>query len=342
MKLRKLLILLNLFVAIVSKLSAQVTFPENGVIDNRDEQYVFKNATIYKSFNEKLDSATLIIKKGKVVAIGKNLVMPKDAVVFDLQGKFIYPSFIDMYSNYGMPDIVRRPRRFNEDDASQLATGRKGAYGWNEALNCDFNANESFIADKNKAKEYLEQGFGMVNIHRMDGISRGTSTVVLLGDERENELVVLGKAAHHLSFNKGSSNQNYPGSLMGCIALLRQTYMDGDWYTRAGSKEQFNISLQAWNELQKYPQIFEVGDKLSAIRALKIAKEFNKNYIIKASGTEYQRLDELKKYGNQFIVPLNFPEVYEVEDPFNAQRIDLADMKHWELAPTNPAKMLAS
>ena len=335
---RKIL-LLCLFVIAVFKLSAQVTFPENGVADNRDEQFAFKNATIYKSYNEKIDSAILIIKKGKVQAIGKNVSIPKDAIVVDLQGKFIYPSFIDMYSAYGITESVRSRGGFDEDGRTQLGNGRRGAFGWNDALKCEFNANENFLTDKNKAKEYLEQGFGMVNTHRMDGISRGTSAVVLLGDEKENEMIVLGKAAHHLSFSKGTSTQNYPGSLMGSIALLRQTYMDGDWYAKAGSKEQYNISLQTWNDLQKYPQIFEIGDKLSVIRALKIAKEFNKNYIIKASGTEYQRLEDIKKYGTQFIVPLNFPEVYEVEDPFNAQKIDLADMKHWELAPTNPAKM---
>lgn len=322
-------------------LSAQVTFPENGVVDNRDELFAFKNATIYKSYNERIDSAVLIIKKGKVVSIGKSASIPGDAVVIDLKGKYIYPSFIDIYSNYGMPD-VKRPQfgRNSDDNGTRLETSRKGAFAWNEALNSDFNAFENFTADKGKAKEYLELGFGVVNTHRMDGISQGSSAVVLLGDERENQLIILEKAAHHLSFNKGSSTQTYPGSLMGSIALIRQTYLDGEWYTRSGNKEQENISLQTWNDLQKYPQIFETGDKLTAIRAYKIAKEFNKNYIIKGSGNEYQRLDDIKKYGNQFIIPLNFPDAYEVEDPFNAIRIDLSDMKHWELAPSNPARMV--
>lgn len=35
-------------------------------------------------------------------------------------------------------------------------------------------------------------------------------------------------------------------------------------------------------------------------------------------------------------MPLNFPENYDVKDPFDALDISLKDMKHWELAPANP------
>ncbi|MEM1220488.1 MAG: amidohydrolase family protein, partial [Bacteroidota bacterium] len=39
-------------------------------------------------------------------------------------------------------------------------------------------------------------------------------------------------------------------------------------------------------------------------------------------------------------VPLNFPEAYDVEDPYDALLVDLAKMKHWELAPTNAGRLL--
>ena len=59
--------------------------------------------------------------------------------------------------------------------------------------------------------------------HRADGISRGAAAVVTLGNDREHLEVVREQAAHVLSFGKGSSTQAYPNSLMGAIALLRQT-----------------------------------------------------------------------------------------------------------------------
>ena len=38
-----------------------------------------------------------------------------------------------------------------------------------------------------------------------------------------------------LSFDKGSSRQSYPTSLAGSIALLRQFYLDADWYEKGGN-----------------------------------------------------------------------------------------------------------
>ena len=143
--------------------------------------------------------------------------------------------------------------------------------------------------------------------------------------------------AHQLSFNKGSSTQNYPSSLMGGIALLRQTYYDGQWYQK--QNEEYNISLEAWNGLQDMPQVFEVRDWLEALRAARIGNEFGIRYIIKGGGDEYRRIEELKATGSQFIIPVNFPDAYDVEDPFDANQVSLTQLKHWELAPTNAARL---
>ncbi len=322
---------------ISSNLIAQKTFPTNGVYDHRDKHFVFENATIYKSYNQKLENATLIIKNGKIVSIGSRLSIPKNAVVFDMKGKTIYPSFIEMYSNYGLPKPTaagKRPERL-----PQMLSNKKGAYGWNEALRTEFSSDKVFKVNKEEAKKMRKLGFGTILTHQMNGMSRGTSALVNLGDDRENISLLKTKVAHHLSFSKGKSTQNYPSSLMGAIALFRQTYYDAQWYKNGGSKEERNLSLEAWNKLQELPQIFEVRDKLEILRAHKIAQEFNMRYIFKGSGDEYQRLDEIKATNAQFIIPVKFPEAFDVSDPYSTMMLELSDMKHWELAPSNPARL---
>ena len=65
-------------------LTAQVTFPQNGVYDDRDGLYAFTNATIYKTYNEKIENAILIIKKWKVGDGGRGgSVALCDAIVGD-------------------------------------------------------------------------------------------------------------------------------------------------------------------------------------------------------------------------------------------------------------------
>ena len=85
------------------------------------------------------------------------------------------------------------------------------------------------------------------------------------------------------------------------------------------------------------PQVFDAGDKWSDIRADRIGDEFGVQYIIKGGGNEYQRIQEIAATKASFILPLNFPQAMDVEDPNAARFVSLADMKNWELAPTNPA-----
>jgi imidazolonepropionase-like amidohydrolase len=87
--------------------------------------------------------------------------------------------------------------------------------------------------------------------------------------------------------------------------------------------------------LFRSPQVFDASDKWNALRADRIGDEFGVQYIIKTSGNEYQRIAEMAATGSTLIVPLNFPMAMDVEDPNDARFVSLADMKHWELAPTN-------
>ncbi len=317
---------------------SQETYPRNGVADHRDGLYAFTNATIYKSWNEKLENATLVIRKGKVEAVGQGIAVPSDAVVVDAAGKTIYPAFIDVYTGYGMPE-TRRETTGGRPRQTQFESSKPGAYAWNEALKPEFQAHEHFKTNDKTAGEYRKLGFGAVLTHSMDGISRGTSTLVTLSDDREHEVIVKERAGHHLSFRKGTSPQSYPSSLMGAIALLRQTYLDAQWYKKTGRNQEVNLSLEAWNNAQALPQIFETGDRLEALRAAAIGKEFGISYILKGNGDEYQRLDEIKATGSSIILPVNFPDAYDVEDPYDALQVSLSDMKHWELAPANPARL---
>ena len=86
----------------ITAASAQTTFPVNGVADPSQKSYAFINATIVKDANTTLSNATMIIRERKIISVGNNIPVPKDAVTIDCKGKYIYPSFIDIYSDYGI------------------------------------------------------------------------------------------------------------------------------------------------------------------------------------------------------------------------------------------------
>lgn len=316
--------------------AAQPTFPVNGTTDPRHLVYAFTNANIYTDYQTFLPNAVLLIKDGKVLDAGQAVAIPKGAVIHDLKGKYIYPSFIDIYTDYGLP-VIKHDRK--EANGPQMESNAKGAYAWNQAIKPHMEAYRTFSHNQDKAEDFRKHGFGTVLAFNRDGIARGTGVLVNLNKTRENESVVIDKAAAFYSFSKGSSTQDYPTSLTGAIALLRQTYCDAQWYKKAQDKTEFNIALDEFNKSQSLPQVFEANDKYNALRAISIGKEFGVSYLIKGGGNEYQRLADLKASGCRFIVPLNFPEAFDVDDPLEARAISLAELKHWELAPFNAAML---
>ncbi len=325
-----------LFQQAIGQTLAETTFRTNGPDDFREGVHAFINATIYTGYNTKIDSASLLIKEGKIKAVGKNIALPKGAIVHDMAGKFIYPGFIDINADYG---VTKGKTVSPEYDNPELSPNIKGAYGWNDAIKSYYNTANDFRVNDNTAIEWRKLGFGVVLSHRREGIARGTGAIVTLNNDKENFVLLREKATAHYSFNKGSSIQEYPSSLMGAIALLRQTYLDAQWYASLKDKTEFNLSLEAWNATQNMPQIFEASDWLDCLRANKIALEFGKKYILKSNGSEYQRIDELKKLNVPIITSLNFPKAFDVEDPYKALFVTIEELKHWELAPTNLAAL---
>ena len=323
-------------------LKAQATFPANDVANPKDGYYAFTNATIFKGARDTLKDATLVIRRGKIEAVGNNIPVPQDAVLIDCKGKYIYPAFIDIYSDYGIASASAQQTGFAGGAAAffrtqQLASNTKGAYGWNQAIKAETDAYRIFTADDAKAKALRDIGFGSVLTHQKDGIARGTGAFVTLASQPDNFALIKDRASAHYSFSRGTSAQSYPSSMMGTIALLRQTYLDAQWYKSNPAAEGMNISLKSWNDNQNLPQIFDANDKWNDLRADRIGDEFGVQYIIKGGGNEYQRMREMAETKASFILSLNYPAPMDVDDPNDLRFVGLDDLKHWELAPGNPA-----
>ncbi|MXV49974.1 amidohydrolase family protein [Pedobacter sp. HMF7647] len=317
---------------------AQETFPVNGSYDIRPGLFAFTNATIVINADQTIQNGTLLIKDGVIESVGTQVTVPKGYVSVDLKGKYIYPSLIDAFSTYGMPEAPRQA--FNAGGGRTVrqqvfTTTKPGAYAWNEAIRPEMNAKAVFSVNQKSAEDFKKNGFGIVQTLIRDGIARGSSMVVSLVDDAAQKVVLKDEAGAQYSFSKGTAATNYPSSLMGSIALLRQTYYDAQWY-KSQNKE-YNISLAEFNRLQNLPQFFETGDVLNVLRADKIGDEFAKQYVFKTDGKEYQRIDAVKATGGSFIIPVSFPKPYDVEDPYDARDISYSQLKDWDLAPTNPA-----
>ena len=343
----------------MSTLPAQVTTaPKQGLRENDPRVHALTNARIVAGPGKTIEKGTVLIRDGIVLQVGADVKAPPEARVWDLAGKTIYPGFIDAYSRIGLPPTLQpEPLRpdvdYDDPDAKPKDVPRepgKGMQTWNPKVTPERNAADFLKADKKNAKKMREMGFTSALVVPGRGVFRGTSALVNLHDNDVGEMVIAPSVAQHLAFDFDRDGfGGYPNSEMGCIALIRQNFLDAQWYQAAqdayrknpGKTERVeaNASLAALADQtqRKVPMVFETEDEQELLRALKIADEFKVKPILLGNGYEYRVRKALGK--TPIILPLDFPAVPEVEKPELALEYNLDELQHWDRAPSNPARL---
>lgn len=305
-------------------LVGQSTTPQLGIKDKQAVYTLFKGGVVH-SEPEKTDTLSFLIYKNTIISVGSSSEMeiPENTVIQNWEGYHIYPSFIEFNTEYGLPPIHNAGKKQN-----------RPVY-WNDAIHPEFDAADAFTPDEKAAESMQKMGFGYAVSHIKNGIMRGTSLLSQTGKGEASELLLKSKVATNLSFQKGKSKDDYPKSLMGSVALLRQVYYDFDWYKTASNKEG-NFSLDALGNTAGLPACFEVDNKYDIARLARIADEFEKRYIIFDAGDAYQLRQPDLKWADAMVAPLNFPKAYDMSDPDLGRYVSQNDLWHWERAPLNP------
>ena len=331
----RLLLLCGLLMSL--HLSAQDYFPDNDSVKEENTNYTaFTGATIYVTPTNKIENATLVIRQGKVVSVGANVRIPENSIRVDVSGMTIYPSFIDPYADFG----VKKAQRAQGGGRSPQYNPTRAGFYWNDHIMPEYHAIADFKFDDKAAATMRKAGFGVVNAHRKDGIAQGTGLLVALNSKGDDaDRVLSTQNGQFFSFSKSvASRQSYPTSLMGSMALLRQMYHDMGWY-EAGNSNTTDRSLEALIDQKGMVAIFDAGNKGNNLRADKIGDQFGIQYVIVGGGDEYEAIRDIKATGATYILPINFPDAYDVSNPYQADYVTLADMRAWNQAPSNPKIM---
>jgi imidazolonepropionase-like amidohydrolase len=314
------------------------THRQTGLRDNTPEIYAFTGARIVTSPGIILENATLVIRNGMIEAVGQNIMIPDDAWVIDLEGKSIYPGFIESYSNLGMPDA----KTIAESTEKLPQDGRH----WNPQVRSHFSSSLAYSYNEKKAATLRSMGFVAAHTMSDAGVFRGSGTVVKLAEDIPSKQLIRTDFSQGLSFSRTAElDRGYPTSVMGAIALIRQSFYDAVWYDQIKNdpeqKKEVNPSVNILADAlqNNTPFVIETADEQYLMRAANIAKEFSLNLWAAGSGYEYRRVDQVKNSGVALILPLNFPEKPDVQKPEESINISLENLRHWYLAPENPLTM---
>ena len=314
------------------------TEPVTGIRDNGTGFHALVGARVVTAPGQVLDGATIVIRNGLIQRVGRNMQPPAGARVWDLDGLTIYPGFIDAHADLGMDAVPEG--------------GDVGPTHWNPQDRAWFSTTMNLQDDADRRAALRSQGFGTALVVPKQGIFRGTASVVNLGDTGVRDRVLRPDLAQAMGFQRSFQlGGAYPNSPMGTIALMKQTFMDADWYVRAwGAYEasgraflppETSAALAALEDAVQgdQPIVFETGSEEEYLRAHKLAAEYGVDAWYRGSGQEYRILDVLRGRTDPLIIPLSFPDAPNVNDPESALNASLADLRDWYLAPTSPAQL---
>ena len=328
-----------IFLSMLAPLGAQVSpRPTEGLRENTPRVHVLRGATVVTAPGKSIDVATIIVRDGLIEQVGPagGIQEPADARVWEMSGKTIYAGFVEAWSETEVADPAGEAARH-----------------WNPKVRPERLAAGALDGLSDEKVEGLRGlGFTAAQLVPDGGIFRGASCLVSLGGDSAADRLMSRRVAQCVAFEHGGDG--YPSSLMGSIALVRQTLYDARWQRdsqlaylkdpKGGERVEASDSLDALRPVVdgKRRVLFAARDELSYARFLKVADEFDLRRAVLGNGYEYRIADLIKAAAVPVVLPVQFPGAPAVEDPDAALDVSLAELEHWEAAPGNAAALEAA
>lgn len=316
--------------------------------------HALTGARIIAEPGKTIENGTLVIRDGVVVAAGARVNIPADARIWDLKGKTIYAGLIEPYLRIEPKKKEKEGETGGQETPAPATTKLDtGAGHPNPRVHPERSVAEELKLEEELLEEMRGAGFTAALVVPREGIFRGTSALVNLRRGSANEQVVRADVAQHLAFEHGTwGDDSYPNSLMGTIAVIRQTLLDGQHYQAAKAayarrpsgeeRPETNRALESLAPILAgaQPAVIEVEDIQMALRAHGLVREFKtRAWIVSGGSDEYKRLPEVKASHLPLVLAINFPEPPAWENDDEAVDVELETLRHWELAPANPARL---
>lgn len=312
-----------------------------------------------------LESATILIRDGRIEGVGPELSLPPDARVWDMRGLTVYAGFIEAYWPLAQTNPFAARAESATRSAEDFTTGLVNFYGTPGSspdlglpgpgyeinkITPEFRAIQHYSPDRKAIQRLRELGFAAALVVPTRGVVRGSSALVALVEGDPNRITLRTDVFQHVALGApDESDRSYPTTPMGTVAAVRQCFLDARHYMEtstargepaaASLRTEYQPALVALEPVVARRQrvLFEPGSVLLADRAARIAREFELDFALLASGEEWRRPDLMAATDTPFIVPLNFPRLPRLPEEADWAQVSLDQLRRWDWAPENPA-----
>lgn len=269
---------------------------------------LIKNGKIYTMAGDIIDNGYILIKEGKIVEVGKEIIAPLDAEVIDVGGKLVTPGFIDAHCHIG---LFEESIGFEGDDSNEMVDPVTPQLRGIDGINpMDISFEEAYEGGVTTAVT----GPGSANV------MGGTFAAIKTYGNRIDNMIIKDPVAMKIAFGENpktvyNSQKKSPMTRMATASILRETlfkartYMEKRENSQDPSKQvDYDIKMEAIIPVLKK----EIPLKAHAHRAddiftaLRIAKEFDVDITLDHCTEGHLIADELAKEGKPAIVGPTF------------------------------------
>jgi imidazolonepropionase-like amidohydrolase len=315
-----------------------------------------------------IDDATVVIRDGRIESVTEKGDTPDSAREWDMSDLTLYAGFIDPYVTEAKPVSTTMTQSITGTGATaagkpgflgvpgnELDPGTSGPGSGLSTMKPEHDVTEAFSPKPDTHQALRAQGFTAGVLIPANGIIRGQSALISLGQGSPNQLVIKPQLFQHIVFDtKASKSNEFPKSLMGVISAIRQTLSDAQHYndtweyyranTGTFKRPAYNQSLDTLQAVLKNRQlvVIEPGSVLMVDKSARLAGEFGIQPVIVATGHEWRRPDLVKPTSSRFIVPINFPKAPKMPSDSDWDRVSLDQLRAWDWASENPVLLRKS
>lgn len=302
-----------------------------------------KDVSIVRGGTEPLQIGTILIRNGRIEQIGPNIPLPPGTAIFEAQGNFAYPAFVDAgNSTLLLPQPEAVPQAGLPVDTSRFAWGgtppdhRKG-------LTPEFEAASRLDLNEAKLDLYRQSGVGLMQVLPRGRIMSGWGTLLLSRGGAIREAVQTGTTSPVAQFFRLLPDDVYPSTTMGSIAHVRQFFLDARRHQQQQELHhsfpekvpapEFDPGYQQLQKiLQSKPPVVVIADTRDEIeRALDFGSEQQLSVIIWGGREADRSLTRLKEKGTKVI--WTFPT--EEKPNFDPNKDKPADQKSSNASPAD-------
>jgi len=250
----------------------------------QDRAIAFTGARILTMAGEAVEDGTLVIKDGKILAVGANVAIPADAERRDAKGRVIMPGIVDTHSHIGQvagadgsgpiqPDV--RAMDSIDPMSSTIAKARAGGVTTANIMpgSGHLMSGQTFYMKLRKGRTIEDIAFQM-----KDGAALG-------GMKMANGTNPMGRSG-------------FPGTRAKSAALVREVLTEAKAYC-AGDRKKRDIGKEALCEVLSGERLvhFHSHRADDIMTVLRLKQEFGFNVLLQHGTETWKIADELAKAG---------------------------------------------